>query len=213
MFKNIASLFILGLSFGSGPCLVSCGPLLLSYIVGTQKKIRGGLFTYIIFSLARITVYLILALLVFFLGRFVFEGLLAAWARYIFILGGVFIMVLGALMILGKNGNQCCVLLKDKFLAHDKKSIILLGLLTALVPCAPLIAMLSYLGLTSAQWWQSLLGAFSFSAGVFISPLIILSALGGLIPRWLKGRQAVLFNCFSGIIMLILGWQMLRRVF
>jgi len=213
MLKVAVSLFILGLSFGSGPCLASCGPLLLSYIVGTQKKVSAGLLTYSLFSIARIAVYIALAILVFFSERIVLDSLLAGISRYIFILGGTFIILLGILIILGKSDSKCCVLLKNKFLEHDKKSIILLGIITAILPCAPLIAMLSYLGLVSLEWRQSLLGALSFGVGVFISPLILLSALGGLFRQWLKDREVRILNYLCGIIIIVLGLQLLRRAF
>jgi len=214
MLRVTISLFILGLTLGSGPCLASCGPLLLSYIVGTNKKVAGGLLTYVLFSLARVAVYIILAIGVFFLGRFALEGFLAGLARYLFILGGAFIILLGVLVIWGGYGeNNTCAFLKRQFLEHDKKSIVLLGVVVAIVPCAPLLAMLSYLGLVSVKWWQRVLGALFYGIGVFISPLLLLSGLGGLIQRWLKGRQAAILNYICGLVMVILGLQLIGGAF
>jgi hypothetical protein len=214
MLRSAVSLFILGFSFGSGPCLTSCGPLLLSYIVGTQKRVAAGLFAYSLFSLVRIVVYLLLAILVFLLGRWAIEGLIGGVSRYLFILGGTFMVLLGTLVILSRRRDtKWCSFLKNRFLEHDKKSIVLLGLLTAIFPCAPLMAMFSYLALISDKWWQSLVGALSFSLGVFISPLILLSALGGLLPQWLKGQGARVLSYLGGIIMVILGLQLARKAF
>ena len=50
----VITFFLLGLSFGSGPCLAACGPLLISYIAGTGKKFKDSVVTYLIFSSARI---------------------------------------------------------------------------------------------------------------------------------------------------------------
>ena len=61
------SSFLLGLAFGWGPCLASCGPLVLSYSVGTQKNHWQGLVLYLVFSASRIFIYVMLAVLFFFM--------------------------------------------------------------------------------------------------------------------------------------------------
>ena len=102
MIKTAISIFILGLSFGSGPCLVSCGPLLISYVAGTKKSVLKSISSYLLFSLARVSVYLVLGLLVFFLGKFVFEkfGLLF---KVILLAAGILIILIGVLVSLGKS--------------------------------------------------------------------------------------------------------------
>ncbi|MCX5707166.1 MAG: sulfite exporter TauE/SafE family protein, partial [Candidatus Omnitrophica bacterium] len=103
MIKVAIGLFVLGLSFGSGPCLASCGPLLLSFIAGTRKNIFKSLLTYTLFSVSRIAVYVLLSLLIYFLGRFVFTKVWVGFLRYLVMLGGIFIIILGLIIALGKS--------------------------------------------------------------------------------------------------------------
>lgn len=216
MIKIIASSFILGLSFGWGPCLASCGALLLSYIAGTGKNVSKGIITYLLFSLSRIFVYLVLGLAVFFSGRFIFERFFNLF-RLVSIGAGMFVILLGALMISGKGVNLIpCSFLHRHILEKDNKSIIILGLIMGILPCAPLVTMLTYAGLISRNGFENLLYIFSFGLGTIVSPLVVLAGLTGLLPRvWnnIKAGYKKAFNIFCGLIMAILGIQLIIKVF
>lgn len=217
MLRIIISIFVLGLSFGSGPCLVSCGPLLISYIAATKRNALRAIFVYILFSLARISVYVILSLLVFFLGRFAVENLTAVLSKYIFIVGGIFIGILGVFVAWGQRWESYfCRLIHKHILVQDKKSVFILGLIIGLLPCLPLITILSYIGLISKSWSDSLLYSLSFGLGTFVSPLILLVMLTGLIPKLFLDKQEAYsryFNLVCGVIMIILGLGLIRRGF
>ena len=213
MIKAIASSFILGLSFGWGPCLVSCGALILSYIAGTGKNVSKGITTYLLFSVSRIFVYLVLGLAVFFLGRLIFERFFNLF-RLVSISGGVFVISLGALMILGKGANLIsCSFLHRHILEKDSKSIIILGLIMGILPCAPLVSMLTYAGLISRNGFENLLYIFSFGLGTIVSPLVILTGLTGLLPKLRSNSYEKVFNIVCGLIMVILGAQLIIKVF
>lgn len=217
MNKIIASLFSLGLLFGSGPCLASCGPILISYIAGTKKNIFKGLMAYILFSLSRIFVYLSLSVLVFFLGNFLLERLLPDFFKYILILGGVFIILIGVLVAWMRSLEfRPLRFLEKNIIERDRKSMLVLGLIIGLLPCAPLLAILSYVGLVSKTWPESLLYGFSFGLGTFISPLILLVILAGLIPKILvdkKGLYGQIFSFVCGLVIIFLGLQLIRKAF
>ena len=211
------SFFLLGLSFGAGPCLASCGPLLITYIAGTGKNVFKSLVSYALFSCARISVYLALGISVYFLGRFFAGELLGVISKYVLILGGGFIICVGALLILGKDKETgACNALRKKFLEKDKKSIILFGLIIGFLPCAPLLAVFSYLGLISKNWVLALTYSFFFGLGTLISPLLVLAGLTGVIPRILADKRSVylrIFNFFCGAILIFLGLQLIGRAF
>ena len=217
MIKIMVSLFVSGLLFGSGPCLASCGPILISYVAGTKKNILKSLITYILFSLARIFVYLILSFLIFFLGRFALQSLLGDFYKYVVILGGIFIILVGLLMALGRRLEfGFWQFLQKRLLERDKKSIIILGLVIGLLPCAPLLAILSYVGLVSKNWLQTLLYSFSFGIGTFVSPLVFLVILASLLPKFLikkKGIYIQIFNFICGLIIIFFGIQLIKRTF
>ena len=207
------SFFILGLSFGAGPCMASCGPLFISYIAGARKGILNSLMDYVLFSLARICVYLILSLLVFILGKFVLERFISGYSRYLFIGGGAFLVSIGALMAIDKKSNlKFCGFLREHILARDKKSIITLGLIAGLLPCAPLLAVFSYIILVSKGYPETLFYSFSFGVGTFVSPLIVLVIAAGLIPKFLVGsKYERAFSLICGLVIIFLGIQLVLR--
>lgn len=217
MNKIVVTLFLSGLLFGSGPCIASCGPILISYIVGTKKSILKGLVVYILFSLSRISVYLVLGVLIFFLGNFLLERFLHNFSKYILTLGGAFIILVGILMAWGRRLEfKPWQFLEKNIIGHDKKSMLALGLVTGLLPCAPLLVILSYVGLVSKSWFESLLYSFSFGLGTFISPLILLVILAGLIPKFLvdkKNLYTQIFSFICGLMIIFLGLQLIRKAF
>ncbi len=217
MNKIIISLFLTGLLFGSGPCIASCGPFLITYIAGTKKTISKGVMVYILFSVARISVYVALSLAIFFLSRFAIERLLGGLYKYVLILGGGFIIIIGLFMVFGKKleFNFWQSLYKN-LLERDKKSIFTVGLIIGLLPCAPLLSILSYVGLISRTWLSSLLYSLSFGIGTFVSPLIMLTILAGIIPRIFLEKKAIYSSIFSlicGLTIIFLGIQLILRAF
>jgi threonine/homoserine/homoserine lactone efflux protein len=195
----IYSLFFTGLFFGVGPCLVSCGPLLLSYITGTKKGVRSGLGVYLLFSLGRISVYLVLSLLIF-LGKIAFGQLSGGILRYLLVLGGFFLILIGILICAGKN-------------FEFKPAPAIFGLMVGIYPCAPLVALFSYIGLVSSTWLQSVIYSLSFGIGTFISPLILLAIGAGFFPRILQRRPLVyrIFGFVCGVVIIYLGTQLIYK--
>jgi sulfite exporter TauE/SafE len=205
LIKVSLSLFLYGLIFGSGPCLASCGPPLISYIAATRKGYLQGLGAYILFSLARIFVYILLALVIFFLGDFALKRLSEGYSRYIFLAAGLFLCSIGSLVAAGKN-------LK----VSGKANALALGFIAGILPCGPLLAILSYIGLAAKSLPQALLYALAFAAGTFISPLIVLAMLAGSLQRFFSGRYAFyrrIFNIICGLIIVILGFLLMRKAF
>ncbi|MFH0827316.1 MAG: sulfite exporter TauE/SafE family protein [Candidatus Omnitrophota bacterium] len=215
---NIASgLFLTGLLFGSGPCLASCGPILLSYIVATGKDIPKGLKDYLLFSLARLLAYLVLILAVFFLGSYTLQRLMGDYTRYLFALGGVFIVFVGLMMMLRiRLELPFLQRLQKNMMSRPKQNLLLIGLIIGLLPCAPLLAVFSYIGLMSKTWLQSMLFVLSFGLGTLLSPLIPLVIIAGFIPSLLGSRKPLYERllCFiGGFIILLFGLQLIVRGF
>jgi len=215
--KIIISLFLTGLLFGSGPCIASCGPFLITYIAGTKKSISKGVMVYILFSVARISVYVALSLGIFFLSRFAMEKILGGLYKYVLILGGAFIITIGLFLAFGRRLEFSFWQSWHKnILERDKKSIVAVGLVIGLLPCAPLLAILSYVGLVSRTWVSSLLYSFAFGIGTFVSPLVLLAILAGLIPHLFLQKKAIYSSIFSlicGLIIIFLGIQLILRAF
>ena len=215
--RLLFSFFLLGVSFGAGPCLASCGPLFLSYISGSGKNITKSLVSYLIFSLARITVYVFLGILVYCLGKFFTETIFEGISKYVFILGGGFIVCIGMLMALGRHMDAAvCRVVYKNLLEKDIKSIFLFGLIIGLLPCAPLFALFSYVALISKSFTLSAIYAFSFGLGTLLSPLALLAVFAGVIPRALlkiKPLFSRIFNLVCAAVLIFLGIQLVRRGF
>ncbi len=210
----LVSFFLLGLSFGFGPCLGSCGPLLISYIAGTEKNALKSVIAYILFSFSRISAYFVIGFLFFLLGELIAGKLLGSLSKYIFILGGGFIIIAGIFIALGKKMEPgFCKFLPKDIAGWDKKNIMLLGLIIGFLPCAPLIAVFSSVGLMSKSLLFFLLYIFSFGIGTFFSPLLVLAVFAGLIPRLVNKDLFIfrIFNAVCGLIMIILGIQLIGR--
>lgn len=217
MNKIIISLFFAGLLFGSGPCIASCGPFLIAYIAGAKKSVAKGALVYVLFSTARILVYVVLALAIFFLNRFAIESLLGSLYKYVLMFGGGFIIIIGLFLAFGKKLEfSPWHFVHKNLLERDKKSIFAVGLIIGLLPCAPLLSVLSYVGLISRTWVSSLLYSLSFGIGTFVSPLILLTILAGIIPRLFiekKAKYSSVFSFICGIIIIYLGIQLISRAF
>lgn len=217
MNKIIWELFLSGLIFGSGPCLASCGPILISYVAATGKSALGGFKVYSLFSLARISVYLILSLAIYFLGRFATEKILGNLSPFIFVLGGIFLISIGISILLGKKIESGFLrALEMRLIESDKKSVLIMGLIIGFLPCVPFLAILSYIGLISKSWTGSLLYSLTFGIGTFISPLLLLTAAAGFMPEFFKDKKESYYKIIgfiSGIIIIYLGFNLFLRAF
>jgi sulfite exporter TauE/SafE len=142
---------------------------------------------------------------------------MSGFSKLVAIAGGTFIILVGILMVLGRRLEiRPCRFLEKNIIERDKKSIIILGLVTGLLPCAPLLAILSYVALISRSWPATLLYGLSFGIGTFLSPLILLVVLAGLIPKFLICKKAIFSRIFSyacGLIFIFLGLQLMVKAF
>ncbi|MFA6217200.1 MAG: sulfite exporter TauE/SafE family protein [Candidatus Omnitrophota bacterium] len=207
MTKNIIYLFIMGVCLGSGPCLVSCGPVLVSYVTGCQRKPAASFLIYLFFSLGRIVVYLIFIVILFFLGKPIFEKFTQATARYFSLGGGLLIIFLGTMIILDKKrANLFCTFKHNTMLQTDSIQAIFLGVILGFLPCASLIAVFSYILLLAQSWIQAVVYCFSFSLGTFFSVLLVIMIGAGFFNQVLA-RKTELYGRITGIMcgLIIIG--------
>lgn len=213
----IISLFLTGILFGAGPCLVSCGPVLVSYICGTQKKTSESLNAYTLFSVSRVAVYVVLSLCVFFIGRMGLENIIADYANYLFILAGFFLILLGVYFILGKRMEiKPFNLIYRHIVKGDTKNVVLLGIAYGFLPCAPFLGVLTYIGLVSRNVTENIIYAAMFGAGTFVSPLLLVSLAAGAIPAVIKngnGLIAKIVRMLCGALAVFMGGQLVWRAF
>ncbi|MCX5709059.1 MAG: sulfite exporter TauE/SafE family protein [Candidatus Omnitrophica bacterium] len=214
MIKISLSMFLSGFLFGSGPCLASCGPFLISFIAATNKNIPQAIKFYSFFSLSRVAVYLVLGLLIYYLGIMVQEYL---FPGYVSLFGGIFIVLCGLFIILGKKLKLPWISRFNKFPPQNQlKNPFVFGLIYGLIPCVPFLTVLSYCGLVSRNWSQALFFTFCFGLGTYLSPLLVVSVFSGAISGFLKGASEKYLKVISvlcGLIIIFLGLQLAKRGF
>jgi sulfite exporter TauE/SafE len=218
MLKICISLFLTGAVLGTGPCLATCGPILISYIAATKKSPLGGLRAWFIFSITRVAIYIFLGIIAGFAGAGLFNRFYWEMPGYIiWFAGGGFISILGLLIFAGKQTHfKVCQLLNQSLIEKDTKSIITLGVLIGIFPCVPLIGVLSYITMISTHFSQGLLMSAAFGAGTLISPLILLAVLAGAIPRiniLQDEKRLIIFQKICGLILFLLGFHVILKTF
>ncbi len=208
------SFLVSGVLLGYGACLVSCGPILISYFTGTHKNIKKSLISYGIFCFFRMLVYGLLGFLVFRIGQFAGESIFGHSRTYINIFGGIFITLIGFFMVFGKKpGTGLITDLRTKFAGNDNIIVTLLGIIIGLIPCGPLLAVLSYVGLFSKTWIDSVLYSLFFGLGTAISPIVIFVVMSGMFSQYIKISSSKIIDFACGLIIIILGIQLILRTF
>lgn len=215
--RLLISFFILGLSFGLGPCLASCGPLLVSYIAGAKKNIFQAVLAYLLFSLSRIAAYIVLGLAFFVFGQLAVNYLAGEVSRYLYLAAGLFVIFIGALIAFGKNMNhRVCQRLNETLLKKGKMTVLLLGFFIGILPCGPLVSAFGSMALIAKNWGDIFSYSVFFGLGTVFSPLLLLVIFTGLIPSWMKNANLLIYRIFNficGIIMVILGIDLMRKFF
>jgi len=226
MEKTLIGFFLTGILFGSGLCLASCGPILISYVAASRKNIASGIIFYAIFSLVRVAAYVMLGSAIFFLGRLATQVLMERVAGYFFIAAGLFVIIVGLLVAFGEKGGvmapfskmphaeKVWALLQSSMIRRDKKSAAILGLIVGFLPCAPLLALFSYASLIAPAWSWIFFYVLAFGVGTILSPLAILTTFAGTAARFLldrKGLYGAAFNVLCGAVIIILGLQLVWR--
>ena len=216
MFRIYFSLFITGIILGSGPCLASCGPILVSYIAATKRSALGGLWSWFLFSVSRVFIYIFLGAIAGIAGAGLFRRFYWEIPGYIiWLIAGIFICFLGLLIFLGKNTHlRACKHLNESFIQKDNKSIITLGILIGIFPCVPLIGVFSYITMISTHFTHGLLMSAAFGLGTFISPLLLLGVFAGSISRLKilhEEKNLLIFQRICACILFLLGGHIIIK--
>jgi sulfite exporter TauE/SafE len=210
---KLAYLFIQGFAVGSGPCLLICAPILLPYIAGTKRTWQEGLKATLVFGLTRLLVYTLLGGAVGYIGYYLFRlFLIQFWGAMLAVLAGTLIILLGLLIVAGKEINDpFCKYLQKNTVEKGDRSMVWLGVILGLSPCLPLIAVLMEIMFISAKFYQGFLYGLAFGIGTVISPPLLL--LGTLAPLISGKIQTRYFNMICGSLLILFGiYLILNRV-
>lgn len=202
-------LFVLGITVSFGPCVAHCSMVILPYIGATAKNWKDGLMAILMFSIARLAIYGTLGLLAGLLGRTIIDQLLQ-FEISIMIAGGVFIASLGVYIFWHKNKAFGCRSAPCASRASIKGPA-MLGLFAGILPCLPLLGVLTFTALYAQNPLHGAFYGLAFGAGKLFSPLIVLGMLVGSAPAFLTRYRRVFsyFPRLCGSVLIAIGLRMI----
>lgn len=208
-----ATLFM-GVTAGMGQCSVVCAPFLSTYIMGSREGILNGLKSFAAFAIGRVLMCAALGLAAGYIGTaFTDIGFHSVYLSTAF---GAVMILIGLLMIIRpvcvrcKNSNEENEefgLFSMHFTFNPTIHLFIMGMAFAAIPCPPMGAMLLY-SLQMPSLLSSSIMMSLFGVGTIVSPLIIISAVAGLLSKKIKAeapQYRMLFQRLSGVILILLG--------
>ena len=192
------SALVLGIIYGATFCTLTCSPIIASYIIGSDRGTKRGIWLAVIFNSGRVITYGLLGLAVGLAGgAFLVKGVYALWGAIFF---GIALALIGIWIVVRRRpGNLGCSCSKEATWVQrvwhriepregdgGEMSAAGMGLLIGLVPCPPLIALLIFSATVGSAGTGLVLGLL-FGIGTVISPIIIIAAAAG----WFSDRVAL----------------------
>ncbi len=187
MLAEYLKMFLTGFSYGAGPCLLSCAPVLFPLLTATVTEQKQGIAATASFVAGRIAAYLILGWLagwsIRLLDIFQHSSFLPAVIRTG---AAVIVIITGLIIILGRDvSDPFCGRFIKYFIDKNHKSVFILGILLGFAPCFPLIGVLTYIAVKAASPWQGMIYAGCFGLG----NMIIILLLGVLSSRMVESYK------------------------
>lgn len=207
-------IFWIGFSFASyGPCLLSCMPVMITYVTARQKGWRGAVADITVFLSGRLFAYILLGAIAglsgFYLRRFIETDL----TPYFNLASGAISILLGIFVFIYKGTSSCaCKEGSDKM--YGLGGLLILGLLVGISPCGPLTALLFEIALISRSALDGASYAFSFGLGTFLAGFIVIASLTGIfkgfagkIFRSKTANNIFRISCSAVLILFGLGFM------
>lgn len=217
MFKIIIELFVLGVVSSYSFCAVKCLPAILLYIPAVNRTPLKNFFTALSFLLTRTIIYSIYGSLAAIMGIYITQqfnihhNIFNNFAGIIIIVVGLFIIIKGYSVKCCYNKNK----FTDKFNHILKTSPVLgasfLGVANSLVPCPPLLVVLTFIAVNSENILSGFIFGTAFGTGKIISPILILAPCIGLFHNKIKSFKLNndLLRIFLGILIVLFGISIL----
>ena len=221
-------IFGIGLSFGlAGPCFLTCAPILIIFLAGKKGPWAGTLKNIFIFLTGRLAAYVILGyaagLSAGLLNKFTHPQVASIFKP----VAGAISILLGILILVSddKTGemDKCAVIARAEGPKQSPMERLLrplrglamtnlfgLGFALGIAPCAPLAALLFEIALMSKSGFEGASYALSFGMGTFISGLVTIGAIAGII-KWFPSKilrsktSVVVFRIACAILLILLG--------
>jgi thiol:disulfide interchange protein DsbD len=210
-------IFGIGFSFGiAGPCFLFCTPVLITYLLGRKERWHEALGDILVFLTGRLSAYVLLGSLAGLSGAVLRRFIGPPAAAFINPAAGAVSIMLGILVLVYKEPVLCACGGSPARKIYGFGSLFTLGFIIGISPCAPLTALLLQIALMSRSVVDGASYAFFFGLGTFLSGLLVVGALtgviGGLIRKLVRsGPAAAIFRAACAALLILLGLGLIFR--
>ena len=214
MLMGFSSIYVgvlmMGFFYGLTLCSFSCLPLVGSYIFGTQEKFDRGFSATGVFIISKVATYGVIGALSGLLGSVLLDMVQPGWFLGI---GGLLIIFVGIVVWRRRATCRSHTNLPSGMSPgwQTYRHMAAIGVVTSLMPCLPLSAVLLYAATTKSMVTGGVL-ALLFGIGTSASPIYYIGGATG----WLSGkiRQAIpqhqgLMQKLSSFVLIMMGIKLL----
>ena len=190
---DAAGLFTLGLVYGTTVCSMTCLSYLGPYLLGAGDGFRDGMISSLSFGLGKICCYVFLGGLAGYLGQKLVYSPTHTWVMGIILIG----VALSMPFVTKRSCQNKC------HQGSKRASLLTLGAATSLVPCPPVLAILTLAASQGSMVSGMGFGLF-YGLGIIISPLIIVGGGLALISQKLRQEVKSFMPYIQGLAMMIM---------
>jgi sulfite exporter TauE/SafE len=212
MLSDALKITAAGFFMGWGPCLVYMAPILLPYIGATQKNWKEGLKAAVLFSTGRLLAFSLLGGLATVAFRYINRFFPPHKSGWLYLVIALLMISVGTLIVLGKGLK---VHIGAGLVEKSAHSMGVFGFLIGIAPCAPYIAILTYIACIAEQSIiTGVLYAALFATGAAAAP-IVLGALVGLVSErvYRSIRLLRVFQFVCGSVLILFGARLVFLFF
>lgn len=209
-FITCLQIFGIGFSFGIiGPCFLFCTPVIVTYLSGTNRGLKDAIPDLLTFLSGRLLAYVILGALAGLSSQLLMRFTGPDIAAIFNPLAGVVSIILGIIVLVKKEyRHDICRRGPADF--YSLGGPFIFGFIIGIIPCAPLLALLLEIALISKNVFQGAGYALSFGLGTFLSGLIAVGAITGLITgitaKALRSeRSRFMLRLASSLLLILFG--------
>ena len=210
-------IFGIGFSFGlAGPCLLTCAPVLITYIAGRKLGPAEAFKDIFTFLSGRLLAYVLLGALAGLSGAALKKFTGAALSSYLQPLAGAVTILFAIILFTGRSSVSCAKVPAARGKMLNFGGIFTFGFLIGISPCAPLLALLFDIALMSKGLLDGIFYTFFFGLGTFLSGLITIGVIAGLLTRiptaFIKSKTAgIIFKAACAILLFVLGLSLILK--
>jgi sulfite exporter TauE/SafE len=162
---------VLGISFGFGPCITTCAPVIVPFVASTSSNYKEGLKSTVVFSAGKVLSYTLLGTLSGLLGMQL-EQIISAKVV------GLFMIIMAAFVFFDFHKKCLC----RKIRVTNNRVLFTAGIVMGLTPCGPMLAALA-LAVLSKSWLTGGAIGLVFGLGTMLSPLLVIGMMSGAWAR------------------------------